>query len=162
MKTYRHIYLDFPDFVQERCYEVMSKVTFQDGVKDEIKTTIVCDDPYDAMKMVKEFLLSKKDWLVTEVHGQSFECRSLLVIKPEIPQPKYVVVCDNIRYIFGESGSHEEVEHYSVIHIIPNELAVYYGKFDTKEAADERCEKLNEEWEEHFGEKNENTIAKIQ
>lgn len=34
MKTYRHIYLDFPDFVQERCYEVMSKVTFQDGVKD--------------------------------------------------------------------------------------------------------------------------------
>ena len=161
MKTYRHIYLDFPDFVQERCYEVTSKVTFQDGVKDEIKTTIVCDDPYDAIKMVKEFLLSKKDWLVTEVHGQSFECRSLLVVKPEIPQSKYVVVCDNVKRIFYEGGNYEEVEHYSVIHIIPNDLAVYYGKFDTKEAADERCEKLNEEWEEHFGEKNENTIAKI-
>lgn len=152
MKTYRHIYLDFPDFVQERCYEVTSKVTFQDGVKYEIKTTIVCDDPYDAMKMVKEFLLSKKDWLVTEVHGQSFECRSLLVAKSEIPQSKYVIVCDNIKRIFYENGNYKEVEHYSVIHIIPNDLAVYYGKFDTKEAADERCEKLNEEWEEHFGE----------
>ena len=83
MKTYRHIYLDFPDFVQERCYEVTSKVTFQDGVKYEIKTTIVCDDPYDAMKMVKEFLLSKEDWLVTEVHGQRFESGALLVTKPE-------------------------------------------------------------------------------
>ena len=162
MKAYRHIYLDFPDFVQERCYEVTSKVTFQDGVKYEIKTTIVCDDPYDAMKMVKEFLLSKKDWLVTEVHGQSFECRSLLVAKSEIPQSKYVIVCDNMKRIFYEDGNYKEVEHYSVIHIIPNDLAVYYGKFDTKEAADERCEKLNEEWEEYFGEKNENAIAKIQ
>ena len=152
MKTYRHIYLDFPDFVQERCYEVMSKVTFQDGVKDEIKTTIVCDDPYDAMKMVKEFLLSKKDWLVTEVHGQSFECRSLLVIKPEIPQSKYAVVCDNVKRIFYEGGNYKEVEHYSVIHTVPNDLAVYYGKFDTKEAAEERCEELNKEWKEYFGE----------
>lgn len=152
MKTYRHIYLDFPDFVQERCYEVMSKVTFQDGVKDEIKTTIVCDDPYDAMKMVKEFLLSKKDWLVTEVHGQSFECRSLLVIKPEIPQSKYVIVCDNIKRIFYEGGNYKEVEHYSVIHTAPNDLAIYYGTFDTKEAANERCEKLNKEWEKYFRE----------
>lgn len=152
MKTYRHIYLDFPDFVQERCYEVMSKVTFQDGVKDEIKTTIVCDDPYDAMKMVKEFLLSKKDWLVTEVHGQSFECRSLLVIKPEIPQSKYAVVCDNVKRIFYEGGSYKEVEHYSVIHTVPNDLAIYYGTFDTKEAANERCAELNKTWEGHFGE----------
>lgn len=152
MKTYRHIYLDFPDFVQERCYEVTSKVTFQDGVKDEIKTTIVCDDPYDAVKMVKEFLLSKKDWLVTEVHGQSFECRSLLVAKSEIPQSKYVVVCDNIKRIFYEGGNYKEVEHYSVIHTVPNDLAIYYGKFDTKEAADERCEELNEKWEEYFRE----------
>ena len=152
MKAYRHIYLDFPDFVQERCYEVTSKVTFQDGVKYEIKTTIVCDDPYDAMKMVKEFLLSKKDWLVTEVHGQSFECRSLLVAKSEIPQSKYVIVCDNMKRIFYEDGNYKEVEHYSVIHIIPNDLAVYYGKFDTKEAADERCAKLNKKWEEYFGE----------
>ena len=152
MKAYRHIYLDFPDFVQERCYEVTSKVTFQDGVKYEIKTTIVCDDPYDAMKMVKEFLLSKKDWLVTEVHGQSFECRSLLVAKSEIPQSKYVIVCDNMKRIFYEDGNYKEVEHYSVIHTVPNDLAVYYGKFDTKEAADERCEKLNKKWEEYFGE----------
>ena len=152
MKAYRHIYLDFPDFVQERCYEVTSKVTFQDGVKYEIKTTIVCDDPYDAMKMVKEFLLSKKDWLVTEVHGQSFECRSLLVAKSEIPQSKYVIVCDNMKRIFYEDGNYKEVEHYSVIHTVPNDLAIYYGKFDTKEAADERCEKLNKKWEEYFGE----------
>ena len=162
MKAYRHIYLDFPDFVQERCYEVTSKVTFQDGVKYEIKTTIVCDDPYDAMKMVKEFLLSKKDWLVTEVHGQSFECRSLLVAKSEIPQSKYVIVCDNMKRIFYEDGNYKEVEHYSVIHTVPNDLAVYYGRFDTKEAADERCEELNKTWEGHFGEKNENTIVKIQ
>ena len=152
MKAYRHVYLDFPGFTQESCYEVTSKVTFQDGVKDEIKTTIVCDDPYDAMRMVKEFLLSKKDWLVTEVHGQWFESGSLLVAKPEIPQSKYVIVCDNMKRIFYENGNYKEVEHYSVIHIIPNDLAVYYGKFDTKEAADERCEKLNEEWKEYFGE----------
>lgn len=152
MKAYRHIYLDFPDFVQERCYEVTSKVTFQDGVKYEIKTTIVCDDPYDAMKMVKEFLLSKKDWLVTEVHGQSFECRSLLVAKSEIPQSKYVIVCDNMKRIFYEDGNYKEVEHYSVIHVVPNDLAVYYGRFDTKEAADERCKNLNKKWEEYFGE----------
>lgn len=83
MKVYRHIYHDFPDFTHESCYDVTSKVTFQDGTKDEIKTTVVCDDPYDAMKIVKEFLLSKKEWLVTAVHGQSYECHSLLVTKPE-------------------------------------------------------------------------------
>ena len=151
MKAYRHVYLDFPDFTQESCYEVTSEVTFQNGDKDEIKTTIVCDDPYDAMKMVKEFLLSKKDWLVTEVHGQSFECRSLLVAKSEIPQSKYVIVCDNMKRIFYEDGNYKEVEHYSVIHTVPNDLAVYYGRFDTKEAADKRCERLNKKWEECFG-----------
>lgn len=107
MKAYRHIYLDFPDFVQECCYEVTSKVTFQNGIEDEIKTTIVCDDPYDAMKMVKEFLLSKKDWLVTEVHGQRFESGSLLVAKPEVPQSKYVVICDNVKRIFYKDGSYK-------------------------------------------------------
>ena len=152
MKAYRHIYLDFPDFTEESCYEVTSKVTFQNGTKDKIKTTIVCDDPYDAMKIVKEFLLSKKSWLVTEVHGQRFEGGTLLVAKPEIPQSKYVIVCDNMKRIFYENGNYKEVEHYSVIHIIPNDLAVYYGKFDTKEVADERCERLNKKWEECFGE----------
>ena len=81
MKANRHIYNDFPDFTQEVCYEVTSKVTFQNGVEDEIKTTVVCDDAYAAMKMAREFLLSKKDWLVTRVHGQSYECCSLLVGK---------------------------------------------------------------------------------
>lgn len=76
MKVYRHIYLDFPDFTQERCYEVTSKVTFQNGIK--------------------------------------------------------------------------EIKHYSVIHTVPNDLTIYYGRFDTKEAADERCEELNEKWEEIF------------
>ena len=146
MKTYRHVYLDFPDFTQESCYEITSKVTFQDGVKDEIKTTIVCDDPYDAMKMVKEFLLSKKDWLVTEANGQWFEGGSLLVTKPEIPQPKYVIVCDNVKRIFYKDGSYKEINHYSVIHVVPNDLAVYYGRFDTKEAADKHCAKLNKKW----------------
>lgn len=155
MKVYRHIFLDFPDFTQERCYEITSKVTFQNGIEDEIKTTIVCDDPYDAMKMVKEFLLSKRDWrdwLVTEVHGQWFESGSLLVAKPEVPQSKYVVICDNVKRIFYKDGSYKEIKHYSVIHVVPNDLAVYYGRFDTKEAADERCEELNEMWEEWFGE----------
>lgn len=146
MRTNRHIYNDFFEFTQESCYDITSKVTFQNGTEDEIKTTIVCDDPYDAMRLVKEFLLSKKEWLVTEVHGQSFECRSLLVAKSEIPQSKYVVVCDNIKRIFYEGSNYEEVEHYSVIHTVPNDLAVYYGTFDTKEAADERCAKLNKKW----------------
>lgn len=83
MKAERHIYHDFPDFTQESCYEITSKVTFQDGTKDEIETTVVCDDPCDAMKMVREFLLSKKDWLVEEIHGQSFECCAVLVAKAE-------------------------------------------------------------------------------
>lgn len=153
MRTNRHIYNDFCEFTQESCYDITSKVTFQNGTEDEIKTTIVCDDPYDAMRMVKEFLLSKKDWLVTEVHGQSFECRSLLVAKSEIPQSKYVVVCDNIKRIFYEGSNYEEVEHYSVIHTVPNDLVVYYGRFDTKEAADEHCTKLNKMWEEYAKEK---------
>ena len=152
MKAYRHIYLDFPDFTQESRYEVTSKVTFQNGVEDEIKTTVVCDDPYDAMEMVRDFLLSKRDWLVTEVHGQSFEGGTVLVAKPEIPQSKYVIVCDNMKRIFYEDGNYKEVEHYSVILMIPSDLAVYYGKFDTKEASDERCEGLNKMWEEYFGE----------
>lgn len=152
MKAYRHIYLDFPDFTEESCYEVTSKVTFQNGTKDEIKTTIVCADPYDAMRLVKEFLLSKREWLVTEVHGQRFESSSLLVVKPEIPQSKYVVVCDNVKRIFYEGGNYKEVEHYSVIHTVPNDLAIYYGKFDAKEKAEERCEELNKEWKEYFGE----------
>lgn len=152
MKAYRHVYLDFPDFTQESCYEVTSKVTFQNGTKDVIKTTVVCDNPYDAMEMARDFLLSKRDWLVTEVHGQWFEGFSLLVTKPEIPQSKYVIVCDNVKRIFYEGGSYEKVEHYSVILTVPNNLAVYYGIFDTKAAADERCEKLNKKWEELFGE----------
>lgn len=147
MKTYRHIYLDFPNFTQESCYEVTSKVTFQNGVEDEIKVTIVCDDPYDAMKMVKEFLLSKKDWLVTEVHGQWFESGSLLAAKPEIPQSKYMVICDNIKRIFYKDDSYKEINHYSVIHVVHNDLAVYYGRFDTKEAADEHCAEPNKTWE---------------
>lgn len=152
MKAYRHIYLDFPDFVQERCYEVTSKVTFQNGVEDEIKTTIVCDDPYDAMKMVKEFLLSKKDWLVTEVHRQGFEEGTVLVVKPEIPQSKYAVVCDNVKRKFYKNGSYIEIEHYSVIYTTLNDSAAYLRTFDTKEKADEYCAKLNVAWEGHFGE----------
>lgn len=35
MKAYRHVYLDFPGFTQESCYEVTSKVTFQNGSEDE-------------------------------------------------------------------------------------------------------------------------------
>lgn len=84
MKAHRHVYLDFPNFTQESRYEITSKVTFQNGVEDEIKTTVVCDDPYDAMEMVRDFLLSKRDWLVTEVHGQWFEEGAVLVVKPEI------------------------------------------------------------------------------
>ena len=152
MKAYRHVYLDFPDFTQESCYEVTSEVTFQNGDKDEIKTTVVCDDPYDAMEMVRDFLLSKRDWLVTEVHGQWFESGSLLVTKSEIPQSKYMVICDSMKRIFYEDGSYKEVEHYSVIHTVPNDLAIYYGKFDAKEKAEERCEELNKEWIEYFGE----------
>lgn len=152
MKAYRHVYLDFPGFTQESCYEVTSEVTFQNGDKDEIKTTVVCDDPYDAMRMVKEFLLSKRDWLVTEVHGQKFKSGLSLVAKPEIPQPKYVVVCDNVKRIFYENGNYKEVEHYSAIYTVHNDLDIYYGTFDTKEAADERCAKLNKKWEEYFGE----------
>ncbi len=152
MKAYRHVYLDFPDFTQESRYEVTSKVTFQSGVEDEIKTTVVCDDPYDAMEMVREFLLSKRDWLVTEVHGQSFEEGAVLVVKPEIPPSKYVIVCDNIKRKFYEGGDYVEVCHYSVIYTIVNNCAIYYGRFDTKEKADERCAELNKEWEKFFGE----------
>lgn len=36
--------------------------------------------------------------------------------------------------------------------IYPNSGAIYYGKFDMEEAADECCEKLNKKWEECFGE----------
>lgn len=147
MKAYRHVYLDFPGFTQESCYEVTSEVTFQNGDKDEIKTTVVCDSPYDAMRMVKDFLLSKREWLVTEVHGQRLKGGSLLVTKPKNPQSKYVVVCDNVKRIFYKDGSYKEINHYSVIHTVPNDLAIYYGRFDTKEAADERCAELNKIWE---------------
>ena len=151
MKAYRHVYLDFPNFTQESRYEVTSKVTFQNGVEDEIKTTIVCDNPYDAMRMVREFLLSRRDWLVTEVHGQSFEEGTVLVVKPEIPQSKYAVVCDNAIRRFYEGSNFEEINHYSIIYTIPNNIAIYHGTFDTKEAAEERCAKLNKKWEEYFG-----------
>lgn len=152
MKAHRHVYLDFPDFTQESRYEVTSKVIFQNGVEDEIKTTVVCDDPYNAMEMVRDFLLSKRDWLVTEVHGQSCEGGAVLVAKTEIPQSKYTVVCDNVKRIFYEDGYYKEIEHYSVIHTIPNDVAIYYGTFDAKEKAEERCEELNKEWKEYFGE----------
>lgn len=153
MKAYRHVYLDFPNFTQESRYEVTSKVTFQNGVEDEIKTTVVCDDPYSAMEMVRDFLLSKRDWLVTEVHGQSFEEGTVLVVRPEIPQSKYVVVCDDVKRIFYEDGNYEEFKHYVVIYTIPNNTAVYHGTFDTKEAAKEHCAKLNKKWVVHFWEK---------
>lgn len=154
MKAYRHVYLDFPNFTQESRYEITSKVTFQNGVEDEIKTTVVCDDPYDAMKMVRDFLLSKRDWLVTEVHGQSFEEGTVLVVKPEMPQSKYAVVCDDVKRIFYEGGNYEEIEHYVVIYTIHNNTAIYHGTFDTKEAAEEHCAKLNKKWVVHFGQEN--------
>ncbi len=147
MKANRHVYNDFPDFTQEVCYEVTSKVTFQNGVKDEVKTTIVCDDAYAAMKMVREFLLSKKDWLVTEVHGQSYECCSLLVGKLETSRLKYIIICDSINY---DDGNCEEIKHYSVIHTIPNKVAtIYHGIFDTEKLANEYCAKFNKKWEEY-------------
>lgn len=152
MKADRHIYLDFPNFTQESRYEITSKVTFQDGVEDEIKTTVVCDDPYDAMEMVRDFLLSKRDWLVTEVHGQSFEEGTVLVVRPEIPQSKYAVVCDNVKREFYKNGSYVEIEHYSVIYVTLNNSAAYLRTFDTKEKADEYCAKLNIAWEGRFGE----------
>lgn len=107
MKACRHVYFDFPNFTQESCYDITSKVTFQNGVEDEIKTTIVCDDPYDAMEMAREFLLSKKDWLVTEVHGQSFEEGAVLVAKPEIPKKKWIIIGD---------GYYLKFKHYSTIY----------------------------------------------
>lgn len=75
-----------------------------------------------------------------------------LVAKPEIPSSKYAVVCDKVKHIFYAGGYYEKIEHYSVIHTIPNNVAVYYGTFDAKEKAEERCEELNKEWEEYFGE----------
>lgn len=152
MKAYRHIYLDFPDFTQESRYEVTSKVIFQNGVEDEIKTTVVCDDPYNAMEMVRDFLLSKRDWLVTEVHGQSCEGGTVLVAKTEIPSSKYAVVCDNVKRKFYKNGSYIEIEHYSVIYTTLNDSSIYLRTFDTKEKADEYCAKLNVAWEGHFGE----------
>ena len=64
----------------------------------------------------------------------------------------YAVICDNVKRIFYEDGDYKEVRHYSVIHTVPNSVAIYYGKFDMEEAADECCEKLNKKWEECFGE----------
>lgn len=78
--------------------------------------------------------------------------RGQLVVKPEIPQSKYAVVCDNVKRIFYEGGDYKEIEHYAVIYTIPNDVAIYYGTFDTKEAANERCANLNKEWKEYFGE----------
>lgn len=75
-----------------------------------------------------------------------------LVVKPEIPQSKYAVVCDKVERIFYAGGYYDEIEHYSVIYTIPNDVAIYYGTFDTKEAADERCANLNKEWEKYYGE----------
>ena len=151
MEANRYIYLDFPDFTQESCYDVTSKVTFQNGVEDEVKTTIVCDDAYDAMKMVKEYLLSQKDWLVAEVHGQSYEARSLLVAKAEDSRLKYTIVCDGIRRIPYDDVDYEEIKHYSVIQTIPNGAAVYYGIYNIKEVADRYCAELNKEWNSNGG-----------
>ena len=152
MKTNRYTYLDFPDFTQEQGYEVTSKVTFSDGMEDEIKTTVVCNEPSDAMNMVKEFLLSKRDWLVTEVHGQSYESRSVLVAKPEDSRLKYTIVCDDIKRISYDDGDYEEIKHYSVIRTIPNGAAVYYGIYNIKEVADRYCAELNKEWSRRCGE----------
>lgn len=152
MKADRHIYLDFPDFTQENCYDVTSKVTFENGIEDEVKITVVCDDAYNAMKMVKEFLLSKKDWIVTEVRGQSYEARSLLIAKPEDARLKYTIVCDDIKRIFYSGRDFEEIKHYYVIQTIPDEVDIYHGIFNEKEVADKYCAELNKEWDERCGE----------
>lgn len=78
--------------------------------------------------------------------------RGQLVVNPEMSQSKYAVVCDNVKRIFYEGGDYKEIEHYAVIYTIPNDVAIYYGTFDTKEAANERCANLNKEWKEYFGE----------
>lgn len=146
MKANRYIYLDFPDFAQESCYDVTSKVTFQNGVEDEVKTTVVCSDAYDAMKMAKEYLLSMKDWLITEVRGQSYESHSLLVAKAEDSQLKYAIVCDDVKRMFYNRGQYKEIKHYSVIQIIPNDVITYHGVWDSKKLADKYCAQLNKEW----------------
>ena len=153
MESNRYTYLDFPDFTQERCYEVTSKVTFQNGVEDEVKTTVVCSDAYEAMKMVKEYLLSMRDWLVTEVRGQSCESRSVLVAKPKNSRLKYAVVCDDVEYIFHKGENYyEEIKHYSVIQTIPNVAPIYDQVYDTEKMAEEACVVFNKKWDERYGE----------
>lgn len=90
------------------------------------------------------------DELLKEYENES---GSLLVAELEIPQSKYVVIRDNVKRIFYKDGSYKEIEHYSVICTIPNNVAIYYGRFDTEEAANERCAELNKKWEKYFGEK---------
>lgn len=123
--------------------------TIRKEFAEKLKKRSYCDNVFMDGKWHRYVFVDEIDELLKEYENES---SSLLVAEIEVPQSKYVVICNNVKRIFYKDGSYKEINHYSVIHTVPNNVAIYYGEFDTEETADERCAKLNKEWEKYFEE----------
>ena len=51
---------DFGKFTEEVCYEIINKVLFANGLIEDIKTIVVSDGKYEAMRYAREWILSGK------------------------------------------------------------------------------------------------------
>lgn len=127
----------------------MNKKNVVEEFAEKLKKRSYCDNDFRDGKWHRYVFVEEIDELLKEYENES---GSLLVAELEIPQSKYVVICNNVKRIFYKDGSYKEIEHYLVIRTVPNDVAIYYGRFDTEEAADERCAELNKKWEKYFGE----------
>ena len=68
-------------WVEYRTYTILNNCVFDSGKTEYIKTSVIAKGIYEAADIAKDFLLSRKAFLVKEVVGQRFEASSSVLIK---------------------------------------------------------------------------------
>lgn len=78
---------DFGKFTEEVCYEITNKVLFASGRIEDIKTIVVCDGKYEAMRYAREWILSGKVFFnVKEILKQYEVIEHTALVSKEIKQ----------------------------------------------------------------------------
>lgn len=62
-------------------YCVYNKVVYDNGERDVLRFNVIAKGKYEAMAIVKEFLLSREDFLVKEVVGQGLDSSTTVFIE---------------------------------------------------------------------------------
>lgn len=73
-------------WVEYQCYNILTKVVFDDDKEDTVTVSVIAEHNYRAMEIARDWLLSRKAFLVKEILGQEqlnnirpTPCSSLLI-----------------------------------------------------------------------------------